>query len=121
MIEMQMRQHDEIDILGAEPDLRERGARQFDIFEGPAGHRPSALEACIDEDEPPLLHRRCRGDERVMHRHFDQPLIAADRAAAEKIGGHVTAAKTETPDRMIVAQSQLLFLVERHHTARFRG
>jgi hypothetical protein len=98
---MEMRQHDEVDIFGAEADLRKRHLRQFDILERSACHRPAALEASIDEDEPPLLHGRTGGDERIMHRHFDEPLIAADRAAAEEIGWHVTAAKAETPDRMI--------------------
>jgi hypothetical protein len=44
-----------------------------------------------------------------MHRHFDQALIAADRAAAEEIGRHVTAAEAETPDRMIAAHCQLTY------------
>jgi hypothetical protein len=64
------------------------------------------LEPGIDQDEPPLLHRGTSGDERVMHRHLDQPLIAADRTAAEEIGRHVTAAETEAPDRMIAAHSR---------------
>jgi hypothetical protein len=42
-----------------------------------------------------------------VHGHFDETLIAAYRTAAEEIGGHMTAAKTETPDRVIAAHFQL--------------
>ena len=107
MIEMKMGQQDDVDVLRAESCLAERGARHLEMTKRAPGHRTPALKAGIDQHQPTPLHGRTRGEQRVVHWHLGEPLIATDGATAEEIRGNVSPRKTEAPDRMIPTHHSL--------------